>query len=221
MSIPTTRLAETAGWLDALYGRCRADDGYLVVVASSRRSVLSVHPLGDGRHLVEAAKSMQGHPGCYAKINPMDYRAMHARARETGRPVVGKQSEVRSIVAMFADVDAGKGEKYVSRSHALWAIRQMPLRPTMIVNSATGGGLHVYWLLNKPHRIQGKSNRERIAELSRRWQERLRELLGGKLDNTSNLDRVLRCVGVPRLDGDLVSCEEADFRAAYRMEDFG
>ena len=215
-------LANTCAWLDTLYGKATKDDGEVVVIGPQRNRVLSVHKTSS-KQLVAAAKSMHKHPGCYAKINLMDYTEMMSRSVASGgRPVVGKQSEVRSVVSIHLDVDAdAKGSKYVSRHHAKWCIEQMPLKPTLVINSdGDHGGFHVYWVLSRPVRIRSEADRDRVASIAKDWQSRLSSLLGGKLDSTANLDRVLRCVGVPRIDGGRVCMESCDFDSVYSIEDF-
>lgn len=214
-------LSNTCAWLDTLYHNAGPDDGELVVIAPSKNRVVSAHRT-TSRGLVAAAKAMHNHPGCYAKINLMDYAAMCRRSAETGKPVVGKQSEVRSIVSIHLDVDAQKGKgKYATRRHVLWCISEMPLRPTLVINSnGDAGGFHCYWCLRKPYRISDDECRRNAAMIARSWQDRLASLLKGKIDSTSNLDRVLRCVGVPRLDGGRVCLESCDFDALYDLHDF-
>jgi hypothetical protein len=211
-------IAETAAWLDTLYGRCRPVDGFLVVIASCRRKIVGVFPMGDPAELVRAAKLMHEHPGCYAKINPMNYAAMLSRAKQSGKSVVGNKDEVQSIVSFHLDVDAGKSAKYPSRPKAIWAVRQMPIPPTMIINSGgANGGFHVYWVFEKPHQIE---DREYVQSIAKKWQDQLKRHCDGRLDSTCNLDRVLRCVGVPRKDGRHVMAEECDFSNTYELADF-
>lgn len=208
------RLAETVAWLDALYGDCGPEHGSLVIISQSKRRILKAYPLGSPDQLVEAAKKMQSHEGCYAKINPMDIDKIRRRSNYA----IGNQSEVQTIVSLHLDVDAGK-EGYLSRNAAKWAINQMPLKASMIINSQhKKGGFHAYWLL-QPHLITDEKDRSRCHAIAKRWQDRLKELCVGKLDSTSNLDRVLRCVGVPRVDGDLVTCESCDFGSRPKLED--
>ena len=215
-----SRLAETAAWFDALYGHCRESDGSIVIVQASRNRLAGVYPIGDGGRLVEAARAAQLHPGCYVKINLMDAAAMQRRAKG-GRPVVGRRDEVKSIVSVHLDVDAGKNGKYVSRNHALWAIEAMPLAPSLIVNSkGMSGGFHAYWLLQRPHWIESAADRQRCQTIANGWNKRLKALCMDKLDSTSNLDRVLRCVGVPRADGVLVTAYEYWPERLYELEDF-
>lgn len=205
--------ANTVAWLDLLYSRASEGDGEVIAVAASRRRLIGDFAT-DGESLVKCAESLHANHGCYLKINLMDSAAIRRR----GRGAVGNRSEVRSIVSFHCDVDAGKAGKYPARSTALWAIGQMPLRPTLVINSnGTTGGFHAYWCLERPHRIE--DDRDKVQEISKRWQEVLRSFLGGMLDNTSNIDRVLRCVGVTRKDGGEVCLQEYG-GDLYCMEDF-
>jgi hypothetical protein len=148
----------------------------------------------------------------------MDSDAMSERGKKEGKTVVGSRSEVKSIVSFHLDVDAGKGGKYVNRKHAIWAIESMPKLPTLIINSkGDEGGFHAYWILEKPVVVEG--NASAIQAQARAWNERLKQACLGKLDTTCNLDRVLRCVGVPRLDGGRVCLHSCDFSRMYKLEE--
>ena len=213
--------AETAAFFDLLYGNCPESAGQVVLIAPSRRAVLSVHSVGRGADLVQAAKVAQKHPGCYFKTQLMDWSAIRDRARRTGKGAVGNRIEVKTLVGFSLDVDAGKSSKYVSRSQALWAMESLPTPPTLVVNSnGDGGGFHAYWTFVRPHLITGSDDRKRLQAKSDRLCGRLRELVGGKLDSTSNIDRVLRVAGVDRLDGGRVTCERYEPDRLYSLEDF-
>lgn len=214
-------LGNTSAWLEILYGKCTPDDGVLVFVSHERNKIHSVHSIGSGRDLVGAAEDVAGKKGLYLKINPMDYEAMQKRSRKERKGVIGNASEVRTVVSFHLDVDAGKSGKYLRRTHALWAIDQMPLKPTLIVNSnGEEGGFHVYWVLESPVRITGSRMRERIQATANAWNERLKYLCAGRLDSTSNLDRVLRVVGGKRKDGGRVSLFSYEPENVYRIKDF-
>lgn len=214
-------LGNTSAWLDILYGKCQSDDGVLVFVRPERNRVQCVHTVGSGRDLVDAARDVNGKKGVYLKINLMDYERMSQRSKKERKSVVGSLAEVRTVVSIHLDVDAGKGGKYLSRSHALWAIDQMPLKPTLVVNSnGQEGGFHVYWVLSEPVRIESEKHRSHVQSLSSAWNERLKYLCAGKLDSTSNLDRVLRVVGGSRKDGGRVNMHDYEPENLYRIEDF-
>lgn len=210
------RFAETCAWLDMLYSDCNEEDGEIIVVESSRRQMLGRYTVGDGECLVLAAKDMHTHPGCYAKINLMDGDKIAARSSHA----VGAAKEVKTVVSLHLDVDAGKDARYLSRHLAKLAVNSMPAPPTLIINSAANdGGFHVYWKLKEPFRIETEADRKHVQAKSKAWLAELNRLCMGKLDNTSNIDRVLRCVGVPRLDGHVPYLEEVDFSNTYSLEE--
>ncbi|WP_168566851.1 hypothetical protein [Crateriforma spongiae] len=225
------QLAETAAWLDALYGRCDEADGHIVIASRHKNdqrswwAAKSVMPIGSSRRLVDAARQMAllslHSPGLYVKINPMDGHAMKARAiRDQKHAIVGNLDEVRTVVSFHLDVDATKDDRYLPRDEALRCLDAMPHPPTLIVNSdGADGGFHAYWLLEHPHRITDADDRVRIAGAAKRWQNRLKELTGGHLDTTANLDRVLRVVGQPRQNGRLVTTHSYHADRLYSLAD--
>lgn len=216
----SVELANTAAWLDTLYGRCEKQHGELVFIAASRNKIHSVCDL-EHMTLVDAAKTVVGKPGLYVKINPMNYAAMKERGKKERKSVVGGIAEVQTIVSLHIDVDAGKSSKYVTREHALWAIDQMPHKPTLIANSnGDKGGFHCYWCLAEPYRIPNTTIREKINVLSTEWNKRLKTLCSGKLDSTGNIDRVLRVFGGKRTDGGVVSLHSYEPTNLYKLKDF-
>lgn len=215
-SVPASKqdieLAETAAWLDLLYGSCSDEDGYIIVVSASRKNMLAAFKPSEK---VLAAELMQESKGCYSKINLMDYE----KIRERSKHAVGGIDEVTTVVSFHLDVDAGKSEKYVGRRHALWALDSMPVPPTLVINSnGDSGGFHAYWCLKHPLTVSNQ-NRKEIQSQATAWMEQLKELCGGRLDNTSNLDRVLRCVGVERTDGGKVCTEYYEPSRVYEVSD--
>ena len=215
-------IAETAAWLDTLYSNCSEDDGQLVVVHSSRKYPVAVHEVGNGKRLVEAATQMHEFPGCYLKINLMDWdKIEQRRKRECKRAAVGGIKEVKTVVGVQLDVDAGKSEKYISREHALHALSLMPLPVSLVINSnGELGGFHAYWLLESPYRIPNEAKRKQLQRVGKAWNEKLKSLCNGRLDSTSNIDRVLRVVGVKRLDGGSVTLHSYHPDRLYNLNQF-
>jgi hypothetical protein len=195
-------------YLVALYGRCAADDGEIVLVDASK-----CRPIGFYRvdQLDRLASDIDRFGECFVKVNLMDAARIEQRRAEKIRRdgfgyCVGNREEVRSIVGFALDLDAGKRAEYPSRESAIKACEIMPQRPTMIVDSdGPAGGFHCYWLLSRPHRIEGDEDRLWWSKLAHRWQERLRDnvakLSGKAVDSTANLDRLLRPVGSLRQSG--------------------
>lgn len=213
-------LAETVAWLDLLYEDVMPGDGELVVVAANRITLIGMFDLTSGVGVMKAARAIQASPGCFYKVNLMDGQAIRARQKATGKPVVGRRDEVKSIVSFHLDVDAGKSSKYVRRGHALWALDAMPCPPTYVVNSnGDDGGFHAYWILEERLRIKDAEHLQAIQEQANRWQNRLAELCGGKLDSTSNLDRLLRPPGVQRDGGEYVWTHSFQTQNKYQISD--
>ena len=215
----TRATVETMAFFDAIFGRCRDGAGEIVIVSPHRNSIVEMNPLGQSIDLVRAARVAHAFPGCYFKTQPMDGAAIEDRSALERKPCVGGRDEVKTIVSFCLDVDAGKSGKYPSRKHAIWAMDNMPRKPSLIVNSGgPDGGFHATWLLRNPHTIN--SDRVEIQSMANRWCDLLKERMGGRLDRTSNLDRVLRVPGVPRKDGKKVDVFRYQSELLYELEDF-
>ena len=67
--------------------------------------------------------------------------------REGGR---GKKENCREAVALYADMDFKNYAvpEAVKEAHARTLLLKFPLQPSIVIHS--GGGLHVYWLLDEP-----------------------------------------------------------------------
>jgi len=195
----------TEAYLYSLYLRCGIDAGSIVVTTKS-------HPVGCYRldQIDLATQAIQSQPDTYIKVNLMDAEAMKARLAEKRQEnrfaqVVGTANEVKTIVSLHLDVDADK-PGYLDRDTTLRRLDEMPVKPSMIINSNSFyGGFHAYWFLANPYKIACEDDREFIKTIALRWQARLRTLLDGKLDSTANIDRVLRAVGSRRSNGNNVN----------------
>lgn len=215
--MPNIDFANTCAWLDLLYGDCSSKAGHIVIVAASRNRLVGTVPVGKPDCLIKAAELMHDHPGCYLKINLMDLNKMQRRSPY----VIGNRSEVRTAVSLHLDVDAGKSQKYASRSAALHALESMPVPPTLIINSnGDDGGFHAYWKLAKPVFIAGAKRGNELQTISTNWNKLLKSKMKGRLDSTGNIDRVLRCVGVPRADGGSVTMQSYEPDRLYQISDF-
>ena len=208
--------------LRVIFGRCSADDGCLVIVEPTRDQVHACYSLGSDSDLEEAARDIAGKHGLYWKSACMNYASMVSRAKRTGRNVVGSMAEVQTVVGLTADVDVcEKSDKYPSRFEAELALSRMPELPTLVANThGESGGMHAYWLLDSPVRIENEAHLAHISSVSRRWQAKLAEKLSGKLlDATFNLDRLLRVIGQKRsADGPVVDQFDRISDAFYSLE---
>lgn len=203
--------AATEAYLWCLYSRCTTDDGIIVLADQSKR-----RPIGHYRvdEVDRLANDIRRNPGCFLKVNVFDGGKMAERLREKVKQhgcgyVVGNTDEVKTIIGIGLDVDAGKSEKYLSRAEALQALEAMPKPPTLIVNSDGDWlGFHSYWLLRQPVRIESEEQRKLWEAKATRWQKRLQALakqIGGKsIDSTADIARFLRPVGSLRSSGNRV-----------------
>ncbi|GHV07652.1 hypothetical protein FACS1894217_08840 [Clostridia bacterium] len=114
----------------------------------------------------------------------------------------GGNDDVSVVTAFWADVDVVNAEAHAesalppSIDAALDFLDTLPLQPSIVVSS--GNGLHVYWQFAEPLVIMTDAHRRNIAGALRGWQmfvNNAAKEYGWKLDNTSDLSRVLRIPG--------------------------
>jgi len=109
-----------------------------------------------------------------------------------------KGKDVTSIPGFWADIDiAGPGhetEKALPGDITQAMALIVSPEPTIIVN--TGGGIHAYWLFNKPWEFEAGDPEP--ARLCDAWHQMLAQraaVFGWHIDNVSDLARVLRVPG--------------------------
>ncbi|MEA4858325.1 MAG: DUF927 domain-containing protein [Solidesulfovibrio sp.] len=147
------------------------------------------------------------------------------------KPAQNKRGEAKDVIALpglWLDLDVrgpGHAEKNlpISFEQALDFIKTLPLKPSLIV--FTGGGLQPYWLFPEPMRLSTEAEWTRAKNLSERWQRFIIAMgkeRGWKLDNTSDLPRVLRLPGTWNRKTDqpvlvTVPAEHVDLAARYDL----
>jgi len=113
----------------------------------------------------------------------------------------GTADTVISIPGLWLDIDI-KGPNHKSdnlppdKESALKLLESFKLEPTLVVS--TGGGFHVYWLFDEPMNLKNGKERNKAKELSGNFQKvfiNMAATHGWKIDNTSDLSRVLRLPG--------------------------
>lgn len=147
-------------------------------------------------------------------------------------PLPGKRGNsegVKAVPGFWIDIDiAGPNHKATSYpsslDESLNFLSSLPWKASLVVSS--GGGIHVYYLFSTPLIINEAGDREKIADLSRRVNRfviKVGQKYGWKIDNTSDLARLLRVPGtlnhksVPAKE---VSVIEYDTSVTYSVEDF-
>lgn len=122
----------------------------------------------------------------------------------------GSEKMVTAIPGVWADIDyaekaksGGNQKQYPPKAIAEQAMKDMPIAPSVVVQ--TGGGIHVYWLLDEPFLIESDGDRERARKLTWGWQSLIKRTLARlhpdrkkdknaafDVDSTGDLARVLR-----------------------------
>lgn len=112
----------------------------------------------------------------------------------------GQAKEVLVIPGLWLDVDlAGgshKAENLPEEDKARVLLDEFPIPPTLIVH--TGGGWHCYWQANSPLLLGTQELHQQAAGLLQQFQKAFIHHFshhGYKLDNTSDLARLLRLPG--------------------------
>jgi hypothetical protein len=123
---------------------------------------------------------------------------VQAAAAVGTRPGRGRAADIVALLAVWADLDLekpGARRRYLpNRGAALRVLRQLPIRPTVIVWS--GRGFHWWWCFREALVLDSAEVRAAAERLVRRWQAYVRQCLGGyALDATHDLARVLRVPG--------------------------
>ena len=157
----------------------------------------------------------------------------HGVGLRKAKPAKNKRGDAKDVIAipgMWLDLDVrgpGHAEKNLPASFedALDFIKNLPLKPTLVV--FTGGGWQPYWLFPEPMRLSTEADWNRAKAVSERWQRFIIAIgrdRGWKLDNTSDLPRVLRLPGTFNRKTDqpvlvTVPAEHVDLAARYEIAD--
>ena len=167
----------------------------------------------------------------WAKAQATAANVWHGVCLRKQKPAKNKRGEAKDVIAvpgLWLDLDVrgpGHAEKNLPASfeEALDFLTSLPLKPTLIV--FTGGGLQPYWLFPEPLRLSAEAEWTRVKNLSERWQRFIIAMgreRGWKLDNTSDLPRVLRLPGSHNRKTDqpvlvTVPAEHVDLAARYDL----
>ena len=181
---------QTLDFLQTLYNI--AASGYLTIWTMPDKK-MAYFPVTDLPKAVKYAES---------RFDTHDvYYGVGLRWERLGKHQRGGNDDVSVIPALWTDIDIlGAAHKETAlpptADAALEFLDNLPLKPSIVVSS--GNGLHVYWLFDKPLGIATEAHRANIAGALRGWQTYINDAArerGWKLDNTSDLSRVLRVPG--------------------------
>lgn len=113
----------------------------------------------------------------------------------------GSEKDISCITTLYADIDV-KGSAHAQKSlpetmdEAVDFLNSLNLKPSIIVKS--GNGIHSYWLLDKPFKIESSEDKEHIVSVFRGFGKYINleaKKRGWKIDNVYDLARILRVPG--------------------------
>ena len=119
----------------------------------------------------------------------------------------GEIKDVAAIPGLWLDVDVA-GDAHAQEDlppdleSAVSFLEEFPLKPSLLIHS--GHGLHGYWLFKEPWIFDNEGEHNHAAEILSLFQGTIRARAAGrgwKLDNTSDLPRVLRVPGTVNYKG--------------------
>jgi hypothetical protein len=108
----------------------------------------------------------------------------------------GRQSDALELLGVFADLDVGKTEDTFRDTAELRTFLALLPEPTLMVASGSGG-LHPYWLYDKPHVVQDVSQRHELDG----WYDMLTAKaseFGRRIDHVQDYARIMRIPGTVR-----------------------
>lgn len=181
---------DTKAFLSTIYRNC--DEGYITLTLLPERKTLWFK-VNEIEKVLAAVKKYR------AKTNT--FFGVGLRKNVLQNNLRGSENDILAITILYADIDI-KSNAHAetalpcSTYEAIEFLNSLPLKPSIIVNS--GNGLHAYWLLDAPFKIQSAKDKEYISAIFKGWSKfvnaNARER-GWKLDNVSDLARVLRVPG--------------------------
>lgn len=172
------------------YSGC--DEGYITLTLLPERKTLWVK-VSELDKLYEAIKKYG------TKTNT--FFGVGLRKKILPHNLRGRDEDISVITALYSDIDVKSAAHAQSSlpnsvSEAIEFLNSLPIQASIIVNS--GNGLHAYWLLEVPFKIQSPKDKDYISSIFKGWSKFVNakaKKKGWKFDNVSDLARILRVPG--------------------------
>jgi len=191
---------DTLNFFQELYGKCK--EGWLTIWTRQDKRT-QWFPVMNLEQAAETAKKLSSsgkdvYFGVGLRRKPV-YKETKDGRRYLAR---GENEDVIAIPGFWLDIDvASEAHKNTelpqSIDEALQLLEEFNWQPTILVHS--GYGLHAYWLLNEPWYFANGEDYQKAKDYSELFQSVIRAVAankrGWKIDNTSDLARVLRVPG--------------------------
>lgn len=214
-------MGEAAKFLERIFGV--ADSGFITLVRYLPGDSSFKHPVCD-RIEIPNFDQADAWVEQFRDQSPLYYNVgLQSELLPKGNR--GRKEQVSACTMLWSDVDMpkeGSNKQYAPREVIESAIEAMPLSASVTV--FTGGGLHVYWLLNDPVVFGSVEEAVRFeTNLVRPWLSLFKEKLKshGKytLDAVHDVSRMLRLPGGRHKSGrDVTVAIDSD--RCYAPEDF-
>lgn len=217
MTQKNTKISAPADFYRALFGKCT--DCKITIVTFPDKTIRH-YPAEELERFISDILQLGPHNNTYFNVNP--------RAKDLPDGLRGTSSDVTHLCALYSDFDiAGPAHTETNlpkTGEDVWELlNNCPFPPTVIIH--TGYGIHAYWILETPLRLDTPASRD-VAErtlsgLGRYFTEKSKEH-GWKLDNVFDLARVLRAPGScnHKLKDPVESRIIHDSGIYYTLEDF-
>ena len=185
------RKTEVINFLNSLYGKQKGE-GYLVLwTKHDHRSYFF------GLNEIDEAADK----ACDLCENMDVYYGVGLQAKVPDDNGRGQADTVITVPGLWLDIDI-QGSNHAAKDlppdkeSALELLEPFKLKPTLIVS--TGGGFHIFWLFDQPMVFGNEDDIQKAHSLSLKFQAlfvKLASQRGWKIDNTSDLSRLLRLPG--------------------------
>lgn len=113
----------------------------------------------------------------------------------------GSEKDISCITTLYADIDV-KGDAHAQKSlpkavnDAVTFLNNLKIQPSIIVKS--GNGIHGYWLLEKPFKIENDKGRSYVVSIFKGFGKYINseaKKFNWRIDNVYDLARILRVPG--------------------------
>lgn len=189
----------TTRFFKALYGNC--PDGWLTIWTMPDKKT---HWFKASEYKKAAEMAL-----LLAHIRQYDvYFGVGLRKEKQGPMQRGSVHDITAIPGIWMDIDV-RGDAHKEKAlppnidSALQVIDDFPAEASILVKS--GYGLHAYWLFDQPWIIEDDKEREAAVKYLQEFQGTFinyASQYGWRLDNTSDLARVLRVPGTVNYKGE-------------------
>ena len=207
----------TQRFLSEIYKGC--DEGFVTLTALPSRNT-KWFKAGEIEKIAKTAENIG------KKTNVFFGVGLRSKVLQNG--LRGSEKDISCITTLYADVDI-RGSAHAQEDlpetidEAVSFLNDLKIKPSIIVMS--GNGIHSYWLLNTPFKINNAEDKNHIIAVFRGFGKYINleaKKRGWKLDNVYDLARILRVPGSinHKLAND-VKCEVIESNLQrYKLEKF-